>query len=362
MPRRREPPHQPRQTIGLKFLAEYLGLSTATISVVLNDSPTAREIPAETRERVLAAAQKFNYRPNVLARSLRQRRSFTVGVLVHEISEGYGALLLNGIDAGLLQEGYFYFVASHRRQQDLLDEYPRMLMGRSVEGFIVIDTLLEKSLPLPAVNISGHTRLAGVTNLVLDERLAARLALEHLKSLGHERIAFIKGQPFSSDSQVRWESIQAVARELRLQIRPELTVQLENDSFSPMVGYPPVRELLARTTDFTALYAYNDLSAIGAIRAIRETGLRVPEDISVVGFDDIHSAAFQNPSLTTIRQPLREMGMKAARVLVDRLKGKEDPGQISVKPELIVRESTAAAAHRLRESGKTRKRTVSRQK
>ena len=356
MPRSREPPHQPRQTIGLKFLAEYLDLSTATISVVLNDSPTAREIPLETRERVLAAARKFNYRPNVLARSLRQRRSFTVGVLVHEISEGYGALLLNGIDAGLLQEGYFYFVASHRRRQDLLDEYPRMLMGRSVEGFIVIDTLLEKSLPLPAVNISGHTRLAGVTNLVLDERLAARLALEHLKSLGHERIAFIKGQPFSSDSQVRWESIQAVARELRLQIRPELTVQLENDSFSPMVGYPLVRDLLARTTDFTALYAYNDLSAIGAIRAIRERGLRVPEDISVVGFDDIHSAAFQNPSLTTIRQPLREMGMKAARVLVERLKGKEDPGQISVKPELIVRESTAAAAHRPRVSGKNRKR------
>jgi len=250
-------------------------------------------------------------------------------------------------------------VASHRRQQDLLDEYPRMLMGRSGEGFSVIDTLLEKSLPLPAVNISGHTRLPGVTNLVLDERLAAHLALEHLKALGHERIAFIKGQPFSSDSRVRWESIQAVARELRMQIRPELVVQLENDSFSPMVGYPPVRELLARTTDFTALYAYNDLSAIGAIRAIRETGLRVPEDISVVGFDDIHSAAFQNPSLTTIRQPLREMGMKAAHTLVERLKGKADPGQISVKPELIVRESTGAAAPRTGVAGKKTKRPVS---
>jgi DNA-binding LacI/PurR family transcriptional regulator len=343
LPRRREPPDQPRQTVGLKFLAEYLDLSPATISVVLNNSPTAREIPQETKDRVVAAARKFNYRPNVLARSLRQRRSFTIGVLVHEISEGYGALLLNGIDACLLQEGYFYFVASHRRRQDLLEEYPRMLMGRSVEGFIVIDTLLEKSLPLPTVNISGHTRLAGVTNLVLDERLAARLALEHLAALGHQRIAFIKGQPFSSDSQVRWDSIREAARELRIEIRPELTVQLESDSFSPMVGYPLARELLARTTDFTALFAYNDLSAIGAVRAIRERGLRVPEDISVVGFDDINTAAFQNPSLTTIRQPLREMGMQAARVLVERLRGKEDPGQVSVTPELIVRESTAPA-------------------
>ena len=359
MPRRRKPPHQPRQTIGLKFLAEYLGLSPATISVVLNDSPTAREIPRETQERVLAAARKFNYRPNVLARGLRQRRSFTIGILVHEISEGYGALLLNGIDAWLLQEGYFYFVASHRRRQDLLHEYPLMLMGRSVEGFIVIDTLLEESLPLPTVNISGHSTLPGVTNLVLDERLAARLALEHLATLGHKRIAFIKGQPFSADSQVRWESIRAVARELRIAIRPELTVQLENDSFSPMVGYPLVRELLSRTTDFTALFAYNDLSAIGAIRAIRERGLRVPEDISVVGFDDINSAAFQNPSLTTIRQPLREMGMKAARILVDRLRGKEDPGQVSVKPELIVRESTAAAPSPPRAVAKSRKRIAS---
>ena len=146
---------------------------------------------------------------------------------------------------------------------------------------------------------------------------------------------------------------------MRIGIRPELTVQLENDSFSPMVGYPLVRELLARTTDFTALYAYNDLSAIGAIRAIRERGLRVPEDISVVGFDDIHSAAFQNPSLTTIRQPLREMGMRAARILVDRLRGKEDPGRVSVKPELIVRESTGAAAARPAAIPKSRKRAVS---
>jgi LacI family transcriptional regulator len=149
---------------------------------------------------------------------------------------------------------------------------------------------------------------------------------------------------------------------MRIGIRPELIVQLQNDSFSPMVGYPVVRELLSRTTDFTALYAYNDLSAIGAIRAIRERGLRVPEDISVIGFDDIHSAAFQNPSLTTIRQPLREMGMKAARILVERLKGQEDPGQVSVRPELIVRESTGPAAPRPHAAGRNHQRAVARQK
>jgi DNA-binding LacI/PurR family transcriptional regulator len=348
VPRREKRQDHYREAVSLKFLAKYLDLSPATISVVLNDSPTAREITQQTKDRVLAAVKKFNYRPNVWARSLRQKRSFTIGILVHEISEGYGALLLNGIDDYLLREGYFYFVASHRRRADLLDEYPRMLMERSVEGFIVMDTQLKQSLPRPTVNISGHTKLAGVTNLVLDHHLAAKLALQHLVELGHRRIAFIKGHEFSSDAQVRWESILEVADHLHIEIRPELTVQLTVDTFSPMVGYPAVRELLSHTTKFTALFAYNDLSAIGAIRAIRESDLRIPEDISVVGFDDIHSAAFQNPSLTTVRQPLRKMGMTAARILVQRLNGSKDPGEVLVKPELMVRESTGPARHILR--------------
>ncbi|HLJ88977.1 MAG TPA: LacI family DNA-binding transcriptional regulator [Candidatus Angelobacter sp.] len=329
--------------VGLKFLAEYLALSPATISVVLNDSPTAREIPQRTKDRVLDAARKFRYRPNVMARTLRQKRSSTIGLLVHEISEGYGALLLNALDDYLLQEGYFYFVVSHRRRPDLLEEYPRMLMERSVEGLILIDTVLHKSLPLPTVNISGHTRVPGVTNVILNHHLAAKLALQHLVDLGHKRIVFVKGQAFSSDSEVRWKAVQDVARKMAVAILPELTVQLEDSTYSPVVGYPKIQELLSRSVPFTAILAYNDLSAIGAIRAIRDHGLRVPEDISVVGFDDIASAAFQNPSLTTVRQPLRTMGMTAARILLDRLNGGKDPREVVVQPEFVVRESTGPA-------------------
>ncbi|HLJ29778.1 MAG TPA: LacI family DNA-binding transcriptional regulator [Candidatus Angelobacter sp.] len=355
MPSQRKVHKKPEGPVSLKFLADYLDLSPATISVVLNDSPTAREIPQPTKDRVLAAVSKFNYRPNVWARSLRRKRSFTIGILVHEISEGYGALLLNALDDYLLQEGYFYFVASHRRRADLLDEYPRMLMERSVEGFIVIDTELRQSLPLPAVNISGHTRLPGVTNVILDHDLAARLALQHLVDLGHRRIAFIKGQPFSSDAEVRWQAIQKMAGRFAIPVRPELTVQLQENTFSPVVGYPLTHQLLSRSTDFTALLAYNDLSAIGAIRAIRERGLRVPEDISVVGFDDIASAAFQNPSLTTVRQPLRMMGTTAARILLERLNGGKDPEEVIVKPEFVVRESTCAAKDLVQTSSRRRK-------
>jgi len=353
MPRKSKSSEVQIEPVSLKTLSKYLKLSPATISVVLNDSATSHEIPQKTKDRVFAAAKKFNYRPNVWARSLRKKRSFAIGVLVPHISEGYGALLMDAIDDYLLQEGYFYFVASHRRRADLLEGYPRILMERSVEGFIVMDTILHKPLPLPTVNISGHTKVPGVTNVVLDHYKAARLALEHLISFGHQRIAFIKGQPYSSDSAERWRAIEQAARELRIRIAPELTVQLEAETFSPMVAYPVAKKLLSQSTDFTALFAYNDLSAIGSIRAIREMGLRVPEDVSVVGFDDINSAAFQNPSLTTVRQPLQKMGVTAARILLERLNGGANPKEVIIEPELVLRESTAPARD-LIESGRTR--------
>ena len=333
--------------VGLKDLARYLGLSTATISTVLNGTAAAAEIPTVTQERILAAAEKFNYRPNALARSLRGMRSHTVGVLVPEISEGYGALVLAAVGDYLLSKGYFFFVATHRRKPELLDEYPHLLRQRSVEGFIVIDTALEKPLPLPTVVVSGHRNHPGITNIVLNHDHAAHLALEHLVQLGHERIAFIKGQPYSSDSETRWKAIERAAQSLGIIVQEELVVQLEIDTFSPYVGYPVVRRLLQRTRDFTALFAYNDLSAIGALRALRDCGLRVPEDVSVVGFDDINSAAFQIPSLTTVRQPLDKMGALAGEVLLQRIHGGASPVEVTVDPELIVRESTAPARRRI---------------
>lgn len=345
MRKSKQAPHHPKP-VGLKDLARYLGLSTATISTVLNGTPAAAEIPAATQERILAAAEKFNYRPNALARSLRGMRSHTVGVLVPEISEGYGALVLGAVGDYLLSKGYFFFVATHRRKPELLDEYPHMLRQRSVEGFIVIDTALEKPLPLPTVVVSGHRNFPGLTNIVLNHDRAAHLALEHLVQLGHERIAFIKGQPYSSDSETRWKSIERAAESLGIAVLDELVVELEIDTFSPYVGYPVVRRLLQRTRDFTALFAYNDLSAIGALRALRDCGLRVPEDVSVVGFDDINSAAFQIPSLTTVRQPLDKMGALASEILVQRIQGGADPVEVMVDPELIVRESTAPANRR----------------
>lgn len=330
--------------VSLKFLAEHLGLSTATVSLVINRSPAAKSIPHRTQERVREAARKLNYRPSFMARSLRAQRSFTIGVVVPEISEGYAALVLSGIEDHLLEAGYFYFVVSHRHKADLIEEYPRLLQQRAVEGLIAVDTACSAHLHVPVVAVSGHRDIAGVTNIVLNHALAAKLALEHLTKLGHTRLAFIKGQEFSSDTEVRWDAVSDSARNLGLEIDPSLIGQLQGDSSSPQLGYESTRKLLACKKPFSALFAFNDISAIGAIHALRESGHRVPEDVSVVGFDDIQSAAFQNPALTTVRQPLREMGMMAAETLLQRINAPANapyPKEIAIDPQLIVRASTA---------------------
>jgi DNA-binding LacI/PurR family transcriptional regulator len=272
---------------------------------------------------------------------LRRKQSFSVGVLVPELSDGYSVLVMSGIEEVLIEEGYFYLAASHRRKADLIEEYPRLLMDRSVEGFIAIDTALQHSLPIPVVAVAGHKKIEGVTNILLDHRRAAELALRHLYQLGHRQIAFMRGQTFSSDSDDRWKSLMAVAKELGLEVQPELVVQLQLNISSPELGYPVVQQLLTQKRPFTALVSFNDIAAIGAIRAFRDHNIRVPEDVSIVGFDDIQGAAYHNPSLTTIRQPLHNMGTTAARILLQRLRGLKDyPEQIAIVPELIIREST----------------------
>lgn len=330
--------------INLKQLASHVGLSTTTLSLVLNDAPSAISIPQETKDRIFSAAKKFKYRPNYLARSLRVKRTHTLGVIVPELSDGYTAMVLNGVEAALSTEGYFYLTASHQHRDDLLETHPRMLIERQVEGIIAVDTPIRFERVLPVVNVSGHEELDGVTNVVLNHQHAAELGIGHLYNLGHRRIAVIKGQEFSSDTAIRWDTIAEAARKRNIPIDPKLTLQLVSDSPSPEVGYSAMKTLLATGEKFTALFAFNDISAIGAIRALGEMGLRVPQDVSVLGFDDIYAAAFHNPALTTIRQPLFEMGELAAKTLLGTLNGSFDTAVsriLTVEPDIIVRNSTA---------------------
>jgi LacI family transcriptional regulator len=342
MKRKRPPTDGP---ISLKTLAKYLDLNPATVSVVLNEVP-GRSIPQATRERIKSAAKELNYQPSLLARSLRSRRTQTIGILVPELGDGYHTQVMSGIGDHLLDAGYFYFTAHHRHRKNLIEEYSQMLLGRGAEALIAIDTALEHPFPVPVVAVAGHRPVAGVTNVVLDHRFAAELTLTHLHSLGHRHVAFMRGQPFSSDSDERWRSIEAVSREIGIAIKPELVQQLDRDISSPELGYPVIGKLLSCGERFTALVSFNDMAAIGAMRALEDLGFRVPADVSVIGFDDIKLAAFINPRLTTIRQPLSNMGRIAAQCVLNRLHGLERfRDQITVEPELVVRESTQSVGH-----------------
>jgi LacI family transcriptional regulator len=337
-------PGQKPQVITLKAVAQHLGLTPGTVSAVLNDSPSARSIPQETKNRIHTAAKELNYRPNFFARTLRNKRTYTIGVIAEEIGDSYSSPIISGIEQFLRKRDYFFLTVVHRHDAALLSRYSQLLSERGVEGIITVDTTVHEAPMLPTVAVAGHKKLKGVTNIILDHQHAAMLALNHLKDLHHERIAFMKGNPLSSDSQDRWDAICQVAGQIGINIDPELTVQIDTDDPTPMLGYPFTKQLLARQKPFTALFAYNDISAIGAIRAIQEQGLRVPQDISVMGFDDIPGAAFHTPSLTTVRQPLSRMGEVAAESLLDRIEGNQEyPAEIAIEPELVVRESTAQA-------------------
>src|SRR6478672_1582622 len=185
--RKRNDSKQSRVT--LKTVAQRVGLTPGTVSAVLNNSPASRAFPQHTKNRILAAARELNYLPNFFARSLRVKRTFTIGVIIYEIGDPYGGLIISGIERHLRQHGFFFFTVVHRHDAHLLETYSQLLLQRGVEGFIAVGTSLVEPLPVPAVAVAGHRRVKKVTNLVLDHRTAARLALQHLAELGHSAIA-----------------------------------------------------------------------------------------------------------------------------------------------------------------------------
>jgi DNA-binding LacI/PurR family transcriptional regulator len=341
---------QPDYGIGvtLKAVAKRVGLTPGTVSAVLNNSPACRPVPERTKKRIFAAAPEPAYKPNYLPPALRVKRSFTIGVIASEVGDSYGSLIISGIEQYLHANGFFYLTAVHRHDKELLDRYSRLLLQRGVEGLITVNTSIVREPPLPTVAVAGHRPCAGVTNIVLDHKAAAFSALRHLLENGHREFAFMKGPVMSSDTENRWRSIVEASRELGIRIHPDLVVELNDPQAcaarAPKYAYPFAKELLSRNRAFTALFAFNDNSAVAAISVFQEAGVRVPENVSVIGFDDIPLASYSNPTLTTVRQPLQKMGEIAARTLLDRFENpRKYVAEIAIEPELVVRQSTGPA-------------------
>jgi len=336
-----------QKKVTLKFLAQRLGLSKTAVSSVLNNTPLARSFAPETRERIFKAAEEYKYKPNYFARYLSQRRSYLLGVLSPDLAEGYNASVLGGIEEYLLHSDYRYFLATHEWSKSRIERTIQMFMERGVEGIILINTPLDTEVELPLAAIgNGNSMQRGIT-ITIDNRAGIQSALEHLVSLGHRKIAFIKGHKDSADTEERWNAVVATAQGLAIKVDPTLVVQLNRlgpQQISAIEeGARCAQQLLSRRREFTALMAFNDNSAIGAINCFREHRQRIPEDLSVVGFDDVMAARIVFPALTTVRQPLQSMGETAAREVIGAIASGAKDKKIVLVPQLIVRKSTALA-------------------
>ena len=326
--------------ITLRNLAEHLGLSRTTISMILNDVPAATRFPAETRQRVVESAKKLGYRPNYFARSLGSRRTYLIGVVAPDFGNGYEGALLSGFERRLLNTGYTSFVSNHFWSPSILKRHIETLRDRGAEGLLLIDSTPSESPGIPAVTICTDRSPKWSTQISIDNAFGIWEAINHLAGLGHREIAFIKGPEGNGDTEDRWNAVLASCKKLGIRVDARLTVQLERLERHAEEGRIAAQKLLRPGKRFTALVAYNDISALSAMTALREAGHKVPEDVSVMGFDDIEFASIVHPPLTTIRQPLHEMGATAAELLIRKFANDESVRNICVRPELVVRSST----------------------
>jgi LacI family transcriptional regulator len=344
--------------VTLSDIARACRLSVSTVSIVLSEAPLSRHVAEATRQRIRDAAQRLGYHPDAYARSLRRRRTQTIGVLAYDMSDPFCIPVVSGIEQGLQPVEYFSLLVNAQTQRKLFDRYLRMILERRAEGVIVIASWvfeeaniladIEKN-HVPIVIVGRDLTERRVTSVLVDNQVGGSLAMRHLADLGHRHIAVIRGPDEMFDSAPRWKGIRQAAADTGIRLDPSLVFQLPNVS-DPKSGFEGGRrfasQILASGREFTAVLAFDDLTALGVVRGLTEAGLHVPEDCSVVGFDDILPAAVATPGITTIRQPLREMGILATECMLQALEQRQD-GTVRkarlhmLAPEIVVRASSA---------------------
>jgi len=330
--------------VTLHELAKAAGYSVSTVSRAVNNSD--HRVNDVTRERILAIANELGYRPNVTARGLKMDRTFTIGLIVYNIASPFTPVLIRGIQEYLRERDYFSIIISTDWDSDLESEAVHQLISRSIDGVIFVETWRDESnntLDLankPYVYVYRLFDGEYANSVIVDDRHGARLAVEHLVKLGHHRIAFINGPHGWAASKERLAGYQDVLTQYGIPYDPSL---VEEGTWEVQSGYHASKKFLDMPDSPTAMFAANDLMALGAIYAIQDAGLNVPKDIAVVGYDDREIASFSNPTITTICPPSFEMGQLAAKLILDRLENQieiEDP--IRLQSRLIIRESCGA--------------------
>ena len=328
----------------IREVAESAGVSYATVSHVINNT---RLVSPETRERVLAAMTALNYRPNAVARSLRQGKTNTIGLVLPDSANPFFAEISRSIEDEAFNKGYSVFLCNTEldTQRELF--YVDVLSKKQVDGIIFVaagdqadslDFLVRRNMPV--VMIDRDVPNVEVDAVLTDNELGGFLATQHLLELGHTRIACIAGPSSITPSAERIVGYRKALEQAGLSYDESLVLRGDYHSQS---GMEITHSILKMNPRPTAIFALNDLMALGALRAAAEAGCSVPNDLAIVGYDDLDIARFTNPPLTTIAQPKKEVGTQAVSILVDRMTRKSSPpSRLVLPPELIIRRSTQA--------------------
>lgn len=335
--------------VTIKDIAAKTGFSPTTISLVLNNKKLAKYISASTKEIVKKAAAEMGYRPNIFARSLRARKSYMVGLVVYDILDPYCAPIVKQIESSLIEHEYTMLISdvsyNENRYKDALD----ILSWRRVDGIVAIanhfplqmDALSKAAEHTPVVVIGRTCHEKELPYFVVGDAEGGYMSARHLLELGHRRIGFIWDEASYEWSQLRWQGVVKAMKESRVDVDLERVVRIQEKSSD--AGYQAMQKLLASGRSLTAVCAINDLTAFGAIRACFDGGLGVPDDVSVIGFDDLALARHYNPPLTTIAQPLEQLGKLATQALLSKMgSSKKAVASRTLKPALVERRSTRA--------------------
>jgi DNA-binding LacI/PurR family transcriptional regulator len=330
-----------RGPASIKDIARLADVSHSTVSRALQGSPL---VNTKTAEKIQRIARESGYRASAVARGLVTRKTRTIGIVVTSIADPFVAEVVSGIEQSANDNGYSIFLADSNADPDRETNVVRSLAERRVDGIIVtasrvgalyVPMLSEMMVPIVLVN-NQHPG-SFVHSIMIENAAASREATRHLIKLGHRRIAYLGDQfGYQSDTE-RCAGYREALRQAGLAYQEQLVVHGDG---KPEAAIAAMENLLTLPEPPTAVFCYNDMSAIGALRAIRLRGLRVPEDISLVGFDDLFVACYTHPRLTTVRQPMRRMGLLAMESLLKLMTGHDSANIIKVPAELIVREST----------------------
>jgi LacI family transcriptional regulator len=330
-----------------KDIARLAGVSTATVSYVLNNGP--RSVAGETRERVLRIVAESGYYPNAIARSLRTQQTLTIGLVVPNLMEMYYGSLACSLEEVCFERGYIVTVCNTNHQADKERRFAEALRAKQADGLVFVPN----SGSMDAIRVLRQARvpvvvldhdLPGLPCVVVDDFQGGLLATQHLIELGHRRIGFIDRRPNYSHSQKRLDGYLTALHKAGLEAEPSLVVTCGVETNA---GIAATDALLACSPPVTAIFAFDDMVALNAMHAIHRAGLSIPDDISVVGFDDIPNAALSYPPLTTVNNPTDMIASVAARKLFALLENPIEPHESetsAISVSLTVRQSTGVKA------------------